>query len=80
MWIEEDLTFRERKMRWNLRRIADEERRKERLVKLGIGRLWIDNVWWFWNNVDETLKDERGRKWEEGEKERKEKGEVRVDA
>lgn len=28
IWIEEDLSFKERKMKWNLRRVAEEERRR----------------------------------------------------
>lgn len=48
VWIEEDLTFKERKMRWNLRKVAEEERRKGRTVRMGNGRIWVENAWWFW--------------------------------
>lgn len=42
IWIEEDLSFKERKMRWNLRRVAEEERKRGRAVRMGNGRIWID--------------------------------------
>lgn len=35
VWIEKDFTFKERKMVWKLRRIMEEERKKEKVVKLG---------------------------------------------
>lgn len=38
------LTFKERKMRWKLRRIAEEEGRSGKVVRIGQGRLRIDNV------------------------------------
>lgn len=63
VWIEEDLTFKERKMRWNLRRVAEEERRKGRTVRMGNGRIWVENAWWFWDEDDEVLRDGRERKW-----------------
>lgn len=44
IWIEEDLSFKERKMRWNLRRVAEEERRRGRTVRMGNGRIWIENA------------------------------------
>lgn len=74
IWIEEDLSFKERKMRWNLRRVAEEERRRERAVRMGNGRIWIENAWWFWDEDEEVLRDDRGRKWEEIEAERKREG------
>lgn len=34
IWIEEDQTFKERRIKWNLRRIAEEERREGRRIRL----------------------------------------------
>lgn len=75
VWIEEDLTFKERKMRWNLRRVAEEERRKGRTVRMGNGRIWVENAWWFWDEDDEVLRDGRGRKWGGVEAEGRREGE-----
>lgn len=42
IWIEEDLTFREKKMKWRLRRVAEEEERKGAVMIIGYGKLRID--------------------------------------
>lgn len=39
MWIEEDLTFRERKIKWNLRQIAMRKEKKGNMVKIGYDRI-----------------------------------------
>jgi len=40
--IMEDWTWKERKMRWRLEEIARREERRGRRVRIGYGRLWID--------------------------------------
>lgn len=42
IWIEEDQTFKERKMRWKIKNMAEEERRKRKRVRQGYGRIWIE--------------------------------------
>lgn len=60
IWIEEDQTFKERRIKWNLRRIAEEERREGRKIRLGYGK--IEDRWWFWEDERKMLVDGSGRK------------------
>lgn len=62
IWIKEDQTFKERRIKWNLRRIAKEERREGRRIRLGYGKIWIEDRWWFWKDEREMLVDGAGRK------------------
>ncbi|KYN13181.1 hypothetical protein ALC57_14625 [Trachymyrmex cornetzi] len=55
IWIEEDLTWQERKMRQVLRKEGGK-------AKMGQGGLWIEGVWWKWDEEREELRDGRGRK------------------
>ncbi|EZA51537.1 hypothetical protein X777_09784 [Ooceraea biroi] len=66
IWIEEDQTFNERKIKWKLRQIAGEEERTGKKVKLGYGKIWIEGKWWFWDEEEEILKDAGGRQREKG--------------
>ncbi|KMQ84348.1 hypothetical protein RF55_17915 [Lasius niger] len=58
--IDDDLTWKERKVRWKLREIARKEKGEGRRVRMGNGRLQIDGKWWKWNEEEEVLKSERG--------------------
>lgn len=40
--MKEDQTFRERKISWKLRQIAEEEGRRGRKVNVGYGKIWIE--------------------------------------
>lgn len=62
IWIEEDQTFRERRIKWKLRRIAEEERREGKRIKQGNGKIWIEDKWWFWDEEREVLVDGEGRR------------------
>ncbi|KMQ84813.1 hypothetical protein RF55_17072 [Lasius niger] len=73
--IEKDLTFREIKMKWRLRQIAEEEKRKGERVRVGYGKVWIGNEIWFWNEEMEEVRDGKGRKREKAREERKGRGE-----
>ncbi|XP_029053880.2 golgin subfamily A member 6-like protein 6 [Osmia bicornis bicornis] len=44
--IEEDLTSKERRIQWKLRRIAKEEREKGKNVWVDYGRIRIEGKWW----------------------------------
>lgn len=59
--IGEDLTWRERKMKWLLEDIAREEEREGRRVWLRYGRIRINEVWWRWDEDEEVLRDNFGR-------------------
>ncbi|KAL6418362.1 hypothetical protein ACFW04_012184 [Cataglyphis niger] len=58
--ILEDWTWKERRMRWSLERIAKEEKRKGRKVWIGYGKIKIDEKWWRWDEEEEVLKDGNG--------------------
>jgi len=46
--IEDDLTWKERRMQWMIKRAAAREEGRGRRVKVSYGRLWVDGVWWKW--------------------------------
>lgn len=43
IWIEEKKTFKERKIEWKLRRIAEEEGRKGKKVRIRKKKIWIED-------------------------------------
>ncbi|KAL6419708.1 hypothetical protein ACFW04_013672 [Cataglyphis niger] len=51
--ILEDWTWKERRMRWSLERIAKEEEKKGRKVWIGYGKIRIDEKWWRWDEEEE---------------------------
>ncbi|EFN83458.1 vicilin-like seed storage protein At2g18540 [Harpegnathos saltator] len=67
--VEDDLTWKERKMRWNLKEIAREERGKGKNVWVKYGRIQIRGKWWKWDEKEEKLRDN-----EEGIRTEKEEG------
>jgi len=75
--IMEDWTWMERKMRWKLEEVARDEERKGKNVRLGYGRIKIDENWWRWDEEEEVLRDNKGivRMLGKGEVEGGEKGE-----
>ncbi|XP_011871904.1 PREDICTED: golgin subfamily A member 6-like protein 2 [Vollenhovia emeryi] len=58
--IGEDLTWRERKMKWKLEEIAREEEKEGKTVWIRYGRIRIDNIWWRWDEDEEVLRDGNG--------------------
>lgn len=58
--IEDDMTWKERSIKWKLRQIAEEETRKGKRVTVRYGRIWIEGKWWKWDEEREQLKDWRG--------------------
>jgi len=61
--IEDDLTWRERKMKWKLEEIARQERGKGKRVWVGYGKIQIEGKWWRWEEDEEILKDGEGKVW-----------------
>ena len=53
-----DWTWKERKMRWRLKKIARTEEEKGNRVWLGYGRIRIGESWWRWDEK-EVLKNEK---------------------
>jgi len=75
IWIEEDLTWRERQVRWKIREVARGEEGKGAKVWVGENRAMINGVWWFWDEEEGGLKDRGGRRWGDKEKMRAKSGE-----
>jgi len=66
--IDDDLTLKERRIRWRLEDIARRERGKGKRVRVGYGKLLIEERWWRWVEEEKRLKDTEGRIWgEQGE-------------
>lgn len=63
--IDDDLTWKKRKMKWSMEGIAGREREKEKRVWVKYGRMLIEGKWWRWDKEEENLKDEKGRIWRE---------------
>lgn len=72
--IVEDLTWRERKMRWKLENIARTEEKRGKKVWVGYDRMRNYEQWWRWDENEEVLRDEKGCRREDisGEGGRKE--------
>ena len=74
--IGDDLTWKERKMQWQLRAIGEEEERKGKRVRVKYGKIEIEGKTWFWDEQGEVLRGiGEGRKGEgqKGEQKRGEK-------
>jgi len=62
IWIDEDLTWEERRSRWKIRRIVREEEAKGKRVRATQEGVWIEGIWWRWDEEVEGLRDAGGRK------------------
>ncbi|XP_011883569.1 PREDICTED: uncharacterized protein PF11_0207-like [Vollenhovia emeryi] len=63
--IEDDLTWKQRRMRWQLEEIARKEKENGRRVWLRYGRIQIEGKWWRWDEDEEVIKDGEGTIWKE---------------
>jgi len=70
IWIEEDLTWEERRIKWNVRRIAKREEMKGKRARVYQGGVWIEGVWWEWDEKVDGLRDAKGNVWREEIKKR----------
>lgn len=61
--IDNDLTWKERKMRWNLEDIARREMGEGKRVWVNYRKIQIEGKWWRWEEEEEILKDNKGRVW-----------------
>lgn len=66
--IEEDLTWKERRMQWLIRERAEEEKRKGKRVIIRYGKLIVNGETWVWDEEREVIKNRMTR---EGEQEMK---------
>ncbi|KAM0727873.1 hypothetical protein ACS0PU_005342 [Formica fusca] len=63
--LDDDLTWRERRMRWLIESVARREREKGKRVWVGYGKVQINGIWWKWNEGEEELRDGEGRGWKD---------------
>lgn len=49
-------------MKWKIKQTAEEEKRKGGRVRIGYGKLWIDDRWWHWDEGEEVLRDRNGKR------------------
>lgn len=61
IWIDEDLSWEVRRVRWRLREIAREEEEKGRKTWVAHERIRIDGEWWRWDKERQVLLDGGGR-------------------
>lgn len=59
IWLEDDLTWTERRANWRMRQILIKEEAEGRRCKMGQGRIWIEGKCWVWDEERETLRDAR---------------------
>lgn len=62
VWIEDDLTYEERRARWIMRRIAEEEEGKGSRVWRGYGKVRINEEWWRWDEEVRGVVNRKGEK------------------
>ncbi|KMQ90682.1 hypothetical protein RF55_9533 [Lasius niger] len=60
--IEDDLTWGERRMKWKIGEIVEEERRKGNRVWTEYGKIRINKGWWRWAEEEGRLNNWRGDK------------------
>lgn len=58
--IQDDWTWKERSMQWNLEKIAWEERKKGKTAWVKYGKIWMNERWWRWNEEREELEEGDG--------------------
>lgn len=59
-WITDDLTDRERKIEWLIRRGVEKKRREKKRARAGYMKMWVEIELWIWDEEKEGL-----RKWNE---------------
>jgi len=58
--IDDDLTWAERRMKWRIGEIAEEERKKGNKVWTGYGKIRINEYWWRWDEEEGRLRNWKG--------------------
>lgn len=79
-WIMDDLTVRERRVDWFIKKEAERNRREGKKVRIGYMKIWIEGKLWIWDEIKDELREwqereageekgEKGGKWVGKEKE-----------
>lgn len=73
IFIENDLTWEERKIQKKISRWGKEEKEKGKDIKIGLGKVRINGIWKFWTDIEK----EKKRNNEESERGKEERNEER---
>jgi len=65
IWVEADLTWEERRIKWNIRRIVKREELRGKRVRVYQRGVWIEGVWWEWDERVNGLRDTKENVWRE---------------
>ena len=68
--IEEDLTWKQKRMQWLIKEVGEKEKKQGKRVKIGYGKLIVNEKVWYWDEERLVLRDARGKKYEETERAR----------
>jgi len=71
-WIVDDLTEKERRVEWWLKREAEKNRRDGKKVRVGYMKMWIEGKLWIWDEIKDKLREWPGREVREDERGEKE--------
>lgn len=52
IYIENDLTWEERKIQERISRWGKEEKSKGKEIKIGLGKVRINGIWRFWSDIE----------------------------
>jgi len=66
IFIENDLSWKERKIQEKINRWAKEQRGKELNVKIGLGRVKVKRLWRSWMEVEREEKKKNNREKRQG--------------
>ncbi|XP_076383165.1 uncharacterized protein LOC117222807 [Megalopta genalis] len=66
--IEDDMTWEERKIKWRIRQIVEQERRKGKKVVEGYMKIWMGGERWVWDEKKEVLRNRKGKELKEEER------------
>ncbi|KAL7295740.1 hypothetical protein TKK_0011084 [Trichogramma kaykai] len=67
LYIENDLSYEERKKQEAIARLAKEQREKGKEIKIGVGRVCIEGKWLRWESVQEEEEESRKKEREKEE-------------
>ena len=67
-WIVDDLTEKERRVEWWIRKEAEKNRREGKKVRVGYMKIWIEDKLWIWDEMRDELREWRGREIREAER------------
>ena len=71
-WIVDNLTEKERRVEWWIKKEAERTRREGKKVREGYMKIWIEDKLWVWDEMKDELRKWKGREVKEDG--RREKG------